>query len=319
MEEDTQAATLEKRQAKPTVKALEDALQRKIGSRKAALGQLTVKKNELLQLMDDDSNVEVVENKLTGEFNELFGEFCELNTSVKGLFLQCSLEDDMNNDQQDWFEPKADSFKGFTEQVDGWIKDVQKRKEEAKKVDETVKPSDSISVAASKRSQRSKASSSASSARLKTEMEWAALLAKAAALKQRQALEEQEAKIKAEKEKLEIQTALAAADAKLEVLQRFEGSVVSQCENACSEMQSNPLPVVSKGNGLRTVTQPVNTGNMQNPPSASHVPAVGEEDNASCSGSSSTQSEDAVSPGALVTVMQRQNDITEFLAKQQKI
>lgn len=324
MEDDTHPATVGKRQVKSTVKAMEDALQRKIGSRKAALGQLTAKKNEMLQLMDDDSNLEVVENKLTGEFNELFGEFCELNTSVRALFQQCTSEEDMNKDQQGWFEPKANTFKGFTEQVDRWIKDVLKRKEEAKKVDESVKPSDSISLAASKRSKGSKAShssssSSASSTRLKTEMERAALLAQAAALKQRQALEKEEAKIKAEKEELEIQTALAAADAKLKVLQRFEGSVFSHCESTHSVTKNNPPPIVSKGNGHGTDAQHVKKRKEQNAQSPSHLTDVGEVDDCSSSGSSFTRSGDRVCPNTLVTVMQRQNDITEFLAKQQRI
>lgn len=44
MEDDKDSATVEKRKVKPTAKAMEDALQRKIGSRKAKLGQLTEKK-----------------------------------------------------------------------------------------------------------------------------------------------------------------------------------------------------------------------------------------------------------------------------------
>ena len=156
----------------------------------------------MLHLMDDYGNLEVV-TKLAVEFNQLFGEFCELNISVKGLFQQIMSEEDMNNDQQYWFEPKANVFNYLIEQVDIWIGDVHRHMEEARKVNENVQPSDSISVAASRKSKKSKASSgrssasSASSARLKVELEKAALMAQAAALKQRQALGEQEAKLKA--------------------------------------------------------------------------------------------------------------------------
>lgn len=71
------------------------------------------------------------------------------------------------------------------------------------------------------------ASSSASSTRLKAELERATLLAKASSLKQKQNLEEQEAKLKREKEELEIQTALAASDAKIKILDEFEGLRIS--------------------------------------------------------------------------------------------
>lgn len=91
------------------------------------------------------------------------------------------------------------------------------------KVSEEVGPGDSIS-ATSRSSHKSKASnvrsvtSTVSSARLKAELEKAALLAKAASLKQRQALNEQELKFKAEREQMEVQTALDTADAHLKVL-----------------------------------------------------------------------------------------------------
>lgn len=58
---------------------------RKKGPRRAKLGQLTLKKNEILHLIDDDGNAEVVKTKLTVDFNRLFGEFCDTNISDKGL------------------------------------------------------------------------------------------------------------------------------------------------------------------------------------------------------------------------------------------
>ena len=49
---------------KPTLKALEHDLQMKKSSRRAILGQLTEKKNELYALMDDDANVEIIAMEL---------------------------------------------------------------------------------------------------------------------------------------------------------------------------------------------------------------------------------------------------------------
>ena len=47
----------------------------------------------------------------------LFGEFCDLNISVKEIFHQLS-EENMIKDQANWFEPKADGFKDFAEKAE---------------------------------------------------------------------------------------------------------------------------------------------------------------------------------------------------------
>lgn len=65
----------------------------------------------------------------------------------------------------------------------------------------------------------------ASSACLKAEVERASLLAKAAALSQKQDTERQEAELKAKREALDLQT--AASDAKLKVLENYENEHLS--------------------------------------------------------------------------------------------
>lgn len=95
--------TVGKQEVKTTAKSMEDTFQRKIGSRRADLIQLTAKTIQMLHLMDDDGNLEVVKSKLAVEFNPIFGEFCELNVSVKWLFQQIVSEKDMSNDRQNWF------------------------------------------------------------------------------------------------------------------------------------------------------------------------------------------------------------------------
>ena len=216
--------------------SLEERLQRAVSTRKAKLAKLTGKMNQIRQGMDEggDSSLTAVQSKMT-EFNRLFGEFCNLNTSVKEIYYHLS-EEDMIKDQTNWLEPKADSFKEFAEKAESLIKEAQLRIEEATECNEAVQPSDSISSGSfpsvkqrSKASSvhSSRASSSASSTRLKTELERAALIDKASTLKKRQSLEEQEAKLKREKEELEIQTALAASDAKIKILDEFEGLRVS--------------------------------------------------------------------------------------------
>ncbi|KAL6480050.1 hypothetical protein MHYP_G00110830 [Metynnis hypsauchen] len=137
----------------------------------------------------------------------------------------------MKNEEQSWFEPKATTFREFIKEVSAWFVAVAERREATNTFNDGVSPGDSVSAISSRRSKKSRESSGssrvssvASSARLKTELEKAALLAKAAALKQRHVLDEQELKVKAEKEQLELQAALAAADAQLKVLQKYEES-----------------------------------------------------------------------------------------------
>lgn len=183
MEEDKDCATVEKQEVKPTAKSMEDTLQRKIRSRRANLSQLTAKTIQMLHLMDDNGNLEVVKTKLAVKFHLIFGEFRELNVSVKWLFQQIVSEKDMSNDQQHWFEPKANSFREFNHQENVWMNEVQGRMEEARKVNESVHPSDSVSVTASRKSRKSNLSCTCS---------------QAAGLKQKYALEEKEDNLKAE-------------------------------------------------------------------------------------------------------------------------
>ena len=188
--------------------------------------------NQINQLTDDgdDSNLAVVQTTLMVEFNKLFGEFCELNTSVKAL-LSGTPGEEMKADQEGWFTHKADMFHNFTLRAETWIRVVQQRIAEADRANEEVAPEDSASVVTVRKKKGSKApsstcsraSSSASSARLKAELERAELQAQASALKQKRLLDEQEVKLKADREELQIQTALAASNAKFRVLDELEG------------------------------------------------------------------------------------------------
>lgn len=227
-EEDT-VAELEARAVKITPKAMEERLQRIINLRKAKLAKLTGTVKQVRQLMENECDTSLTEvTQLMKDFNERFGEFCGLNTNVKEV-LQQMPEEDLTKDQENWFEPKADSFKAFAETASAWIDKMAMRAVEAEKCNEDVDPSDSISNASvSKRSDKalsergSCASSSVSSTRMKAEVERATLLIKASSLRQKRLLEEREAKLQAEKEELEIQTALAANEAKIKILSEYE-------------------------------------------------------------------------------------------------
>lgn len=56
------------------------------------------------------------------------------------------LEENMQCEQQNWSEPKETVFCDFTKQVDVWIKEAHGRMEEARRIDESVRLADSVSV-----------------------------------------------------------------------------------------------------------------------------------------------------------------------------
>ncbi|KAL7878886.1 hypothetical protein AOLI_G00098600 [Acnodon oligacanthus] len=135
------------RKIKLTAKANDERLQRVVSAKKSKLGQLTSRMNQMVQLMDegDDGNLQIVQTMLAVQFNKLFGEFCELNTTVKALLQQIS-EDEMNEDQDKWFEPRANTFEDFLERAKVWMKEVHLRITESEKHNEEVEPSDSVSA-----------------------------------------------------------------------------------------------------------------------------------------------------------------------------
>lgn len=310
MDGDKDVATVRKQEVKATVTAMEVALKREKDLRAAKSGQLLAKQNELIDLMDDDCNLEMVKTKLHVEFNHLFGEFCDLNISVKRLFVSA---EDMKSDQQCWFEPQANSFREFIEQVVTWIKDVHGRMQEARKVIDNVYPSDSISVAASQKNKKSKptsGSSYASSVRLKAELEKATLMAQLARLNQKHALEEQEAKLEAEREALKIPAAVAKLKAKKQEFDIHHIQAKMKVSWKGSDMLRDREPALYVGSqsvasdryGSTSIR---NNGRNNAPPFPS---ATGYANNFGSAANSPS-----------VTVRQHQKDTAAFLVKQQKL
>lgn len=218
----------EKRVVKPTLKGLEHNLQMKIPARRALLGHLTQKKYKLHALMDDDANVENVGKELLTKYEGLIKEFNEINVHVKDLFFHIGCEENMVTDQREWFEPRNSEHTDFVQDVNEWMQAAKLHQEESKKISDEIQPE-----VVSKKSKKSKSVSAASttlsarSERLKIELDKAALLAMTATLKRKQALEEHELQLKAEKEELELQARLTAANARLAVLRKYEGSEAS--------------------------------------------------------------------------------------------
>lgn len=79
---------------------LEHNLQMRIATRRAILGQLTKKRNELYALMDDDVNAENIEKELLTKYEELLKDFSEINEQVKDQFCQAGCEGEDRRKEQ---------------------------------------------------------------------------------------------------------------------------------------------------------------------------------------------------------------------------
>lgn len=317
-----------KRVPKPTVKALEEKLNQLKGARKAKYAYLTKKMKEIDVLMEDYSNAEEVNAKTTTDFTNVYMEFCAVNEAIRA-----ELNDrEAIHDQKQWYEPKFVKLKTFVEKVEKWLTKVQQQADEAEIMNAEVEPSDSASMISVKHSSVSQSrrsvssvSTTASSARLKVEAERAALVARAEALKQKLEIEREEALLKARKEEWELKTAIAAANAKLEVLTVKEStcsaSAVSRdgmtpYVNAASHLREGCVgSVQSERAEIRNrpdVTQRIMYQHQSERDGRSHLAAMSSK-------KSSTRQSGVADIGDLLNVMERQNEITELLVKQQRV
>ncbi len=165
--------------------------------------------NEIREAMNS-GNVEAV-STVPEELNAALNEFKNVHQSVQVLLD----EEERKSDNDDWYLPKMQNFETFLKEVATW-KIVQKD------LQAVISPSDSISnVSHSKmKSSRSIASSSSrttsvSSARLRAKAEKAALLQRAEGLKKKHALELERIEVQNVMERVELETELAAVDAKV--------------------------------------------------------------------------------------------------------
>ena len=250
----------DKRASKLTGRAMEDRISRFIATRRGKLSQLTTMMKTMETLKLDASNVNVVEEMLRNNFCKAMKEFEEINAEVVALLD----EDERQADQQNWFEPKSAPINDFVENTDNWLSVMwTKIREENVSASEypvvtlsedDVRVEDSVSqIHTTQTTVRSKSGSNSgrkslsssessrsavtrvSSARIKEEAERAALIARSAALKEKQALEIEaaqlkakreieEAEIKAKRDQLDVDAAIAASNAKIKVLKEYDGS-----------------------------------------------------------------------------------------------
>ncbi|XP_039467663.1 uncharacterized protein LOC120440088 isoform X1 [Oreochromis aureus] len=256
------SGTGHKRAQKYTERGLEDQLGRHINARRSKLSQLTLKMNKIRGLMKENESLDIVDEHLSN-FSKLHEEFLQANDDVLSLLP----EDERNVVQMLWLNPKKEQFSGFMTEVEKWIILTRHQYQDG------VSPDDSVSVTArptakksgtsvrrssvSSRSSRWSRVLSVSSVWQKEEAERAALLARAASLKQRQALDIEECKLKARREQLEIETAIAASTAKIKVLEDCEydscKNDVEQCESAVQQFSFQEPKVHGEHDGQSKV------------------------------------------------------------------
>ncbi|CAL9708738.1 unnamed protein product [Knipowitschia caucasica] len=225
----------EKRTVILTEKGKEDHKTRNMNARKRKVSQLAAMIKQMDELMQSDTNADIVKNKLRVDYHRLHQEFCDINAVLKNYMD----EEEYVDDQNKWFEPKNKYLHDYFWRCENWMINVLKQgavdkdlsgpgataheptpKTEhitgrATQVDLDVRST--TSSKRSKHSQSSKASSrSTASMRMKTAMERAALKVKASALKEKLAIEREEAEILAQKKHREAQEKLKSVEFEME-------------------------------------------------------------------------------------------------------
>ncbi|XP_032416528.1 uncharacterized protein LOC116718567 isoform X3 [Xiphophorus hellerii] len=281
----------------------------------------------------DDLNVLMESNDKADSVNSLLATFIQCSQDAEAshkTLTSLPLPYDELMKQNEHFQNKMSSYHEFTELVRGWLCEREKPfvqpsaddyDQGKNDVDNAINPEDSASnvrsVKSKSGSQVSRVSST-SSARIKAEAERAALLERAAGLKKKHQLEAQEEKLKQEKEQLELETELAAANAKLRVLE-----INSQCGSKCSDGMNSYIEKRNSNLALDPCAKVfVPERNMDDFKMASAIaekPVVRLKQKPPIQSVDKPQSvcdELTVQQISIIDIMQRQNDITAMLVQQ---
>ncbi|XP_061106388.1 uncharacterized protein LOC133134038 [Conger conger] len=187
--------------------------------------------NELKEIVEDiEASIE--------QFHQALNEFKECHQSVQEL-----LEgEEKTADNEDWYQPRMQTFETFyVTDVGAWRANQFMQAQAAQAA---VSHLDGISNSGkAEQSQtvvsRVSRSSSVSSARLKAEAEKAALLQRTAALQKKHALERERIEVQNAIERVELETELAAAQAKVQV---FECIDVEATNSKFTSTELSELP-----------------------------------------------------------------------------
>ncbi|KAI7814202.1 hypothetical protein IRJ41_010024 [Triplophysa rosa] len=251
-----------KRPIKLTAKALAERLDSLQGLRKTKLNKAHKIIETIKTLMHNDREYVSEVQKVFENFNELCLQAREAHDSLLKL-----LPDEECEKHDIWFKAKLIAINEFREYVNVWLSEsvsCQIITDNAYdvNVNDDVVPEDSVSnvVTACSRHSSKGGSSSTSSARVHAEAERAALVARAAALKTKHAIEAQQEDLRKRMEQLELDAEIAATNAKIAVLSTI-GSHSKRSHVASSHIKGETLTKdqTSKdvsGKGITNSTRP---------------------------------------------------------------
>lgn len=275
-----------------------------IATRRGKLGALTRKRNEVNKLIEAGQDKETVMKQID-LFDGSLAEFMSLQVSVQSLLKdECERE----ADHVDWYEPKLLYLKKFLEGVNKWATEEAHIADDEKVAERSVDHESASQTAqnamcgrnvTSALSDRSSVSRECN-AHLEAEAECAALKATASILSDKLDLDIEEAKLKARRERLSIDSKLAAAEAKVRIYREAEQRSVSGVYRYGTPTEYNapvtvPRPVrVQRANSASETgtRQPIEQNVNQSPNTGHHN---------------------------VTDVLKRQTEITEMLVKQQSL
>lgn len=310
-----------------TDKGLEFKLHQLTKVRRGKLGQVTAQEDETERLLSREILPAVNDvREALKVYKKLYEEFQGCNYAV---LLCIKDEEEKEADQQLWFQPMSERCLQFINRVNTWI-EIQTCDQEITPMDSASRVSKTSRVSNTSKVSNTTRVSTASSERVKEEANRAALMARAASLKEKQALELKEAEIKAAKERLEIETAIAVSTAKVKVYEECEGVKSQVSETRLTVMPRRDLLKMNNENGHGNVkhtpgkpTEIERSAYWRNPGDPSTAAgAIPRTHRTPLQGPS--QRQDGVSlqetrPSELYQVMQKQADITEMLVKNQQL
>ena len=190
----------------------EEKLKALTARRGGKLSVCTRRMNESKGLFDAGSSVVMIIESLAA-LKTAMDDFADAHGNAQALMS----DEEKDKDHAEWYEPKMTVFEDYIKRVEDWTRYALKPQRGTVE----IAPEDSVSKAGSK-------ASSVSSLRAQAAAERAALAAKAAGLQQKHALELEKAQIQSKMEMIELQTDIAAADAKLHALESYDSSVQLQ-------------------------------------------------------------------------------------------
>lgn len=302
-------------------KALEEKLHKLMNSRRGYLGHFTSKKNEIEKMMDDTANVDQVKvimqqlPDIICKFKEITAQIGELLSPEEGL---C--------DTETWFKPKLSYINEFVNKTKEWLNvHIKETKEmfEAQQygtfddldLDDSASKVESVTGRSSVTSKRSSICAT-ETAKLAALEQRAALLAEKQELELKKAhiaaqLEIETAQITARLEKLSLETTIAEKRAQVQVLSQFEEAGMDGMNEYASKM----------------ATSSGQTGNHTTPPPGLPVPQQPRPQPQRPTGSrpkqtavtASTRSSNEFNEMNVLQVMNKQNEITEMLVKQNQM